>query len=229
MVPHLPFLFILGSTGFALFNNIMYLALNYTSAINVGIEQASMPLVVFLLNFALFRITTSWLQIFGFTLTLIGVVITITNGNPLSIFSQKINFGDLIMLVAILAYGGYSVALRNKPDIHWLSFIAILGFSAFITSLAFSAIELFQGKIILPDMRAMAIVAYIAIFPSIVSQLFWIRGLELIGSNRGGIFINFVPVFSSIFAIIILGENFHFFHAVSLILVVGGIALTQRK
>ena len=128
--PHLPFLFLLGGVGFALFNNIMYLALNYTSAINVGIVQGAMPLVVFLLNFALFRIKTNGMQMIGFSLTLIGVILTITRGDPLSLFTQSINFGDLIMLIAIFAYGGYSVGLRNKPQMHWLSFITILTFSA---------------------------------------------------------------------------------------------------
>jgi drug/metabolite transporter (DMT)-like permease len=225
--PHLPFLFFLGSVGFAVFNNVMYLALHYTSAINVGILQGAMPLVVFVLNFALYRITTNSLKFVGFALTLMGIIITITNGNPLSIFKQSTNFGDLIMLVAIFSYGVYSVALRNKPKIHWLSFITILGCSAFITSLFFSLFEWHQGDIILPDTQAFVIIMFIVIFPSIIGQLFWIRGLELIGSNRGGIFINFVPIFSSIFAIILLGERFQFYHGLSLALVVGGVALAQ--
>ncbi len=226
---HFPFLFLLGSVGFALFNNIMYLALNYTSAINIGIEQASMPLVVFLLNFALFRIKTNYLQLIGFFLTLLGVVITITKGNPLGIFNQTTNFGDLIMLVAVAAYAGYSVALKNKPELHWLSFVAVLGFSALITSAFFTSLEYYRGSLILPDWHAAGVIAYIAIFPSLVAQLFWIRGLELIGSNRGGVFINFIPVFGSAFAVILLGEQFHFFHAISICLVICGVALTQRK
>ncbi len=225
--PHLPYLFALGAIGFAFFNNIMYLALNYTSAINVGIEQAAMPLVVFLLNFALFRIRSTWLQIAGFVLTLLGVATTITNGNPFDIFNQTMNYGDLIMLVAVFAYGGYSVALKNKPEIHWMNFIAILGFSAFITSIFFALYEWNSGNIVLPDWQAMGIVAYIALFPSIIAQLLWMRGLELIGSNRGGVFINLVPIFGALFAILLLGEKFQLFHAVSMVLVIGGVALAQ--
>jgi len=227
--PHLPFLFALGAIGFALFNNIFYLALNYTSAINVSIVQAAMPLVVFMLNFAIFRIKSNTLQLVGFALTLIGVVIVITNGKPLSVFSQTLNFGDLIMLVAVFCYGGYSVALRNKPEIHWLNFIAILGFSAFVTSAIFSLYEWYAGQIILPNWRAMGIVAYIAIFPSIIAQLFWMRGLELIGSNRGGVFINLVPIFGAALAILLLGEQFKLFHALAMVLVVGGVVLAQNK
>lgn len=226
--PHLPFLFALGAVGFAFFNNIMYLALNHTSAINIGIEQAAMPLVVFILNFIIFKIKASRLQLAGFIITLLGVVIVITKGNPLGIFDQTMNYGDLIMLLAVIAYGGYSVALKNKPEMHWSSFIAILGFSAFLTSLFFAAWEWINGNIRLPDMQAMGVVAYIAIFPSIIAQLLWVRGLELIGSNRGGIFINLVPIFASIFAVLILGEEFQVYHALALLLVMGGVAMSQR-
>ncbi|MCP4183872.1 MAG: DMT family transporter [Hyphomicrobiales bacterium] len=227
--PRLPFLFVLGTMGFTLFNNIMYLALYYTSAINVGIEQASMPLMIFLLNFILFRIKTNYLQITGFTLTLVGVVIAVTNGDPLGIFSQSTNFGDLIMLVAVACYAGYSVALKNKPDIHWLSLVSVLGVSALITSFLFTGLEFYRDELVLPNWYAAGIVIYIAIFPSLIAQISWIRGLEMVGSNRGSLFINFVPVFSSAFAIILLGEQFHLYHALALCLVVGGVALAEYK
>ncbi len=225
---HLPFLFVLGTMGFTLFNNIMYLALYHTSAINVGIEQASMPLMIFLLNFILFRIKTNYLQLTGFTLTLVGVVIAITNGDPLGIFSRSTNFGDLIMLVAVACYAGYSVALKNKPDIHWLSLVSVLGVSALITSFLFTGFEFYRGDLVLPNWYATGIVIYIAIFPSLIAQISWIRGLEMVGSNRGSLFINFVPVFSSAFAIILLREQFHLFHALALCLVVGGVWLAQH-
>lgn len=227
--PHLPFLFLLGTAGFTIFNNVMYLALNYTSAINVGIEQAAMPLVVFILNFLLFRIKTTSLQIIGFTLTLIGVIIIVTNGNPMGIFNQTMNFGDLIMMLAVLAYGGYSVGLRQKPQMHWLSFIAILGTSALISSLFFTAYEWYSNNVIWPDYRATQLIVYIVIFPSILAQTLWIRGLELIGSSKGGVFINLVPIFGASFAILFLGESFHLYHGVALTMVVGGVALAQAK
>jgi len=226
---HLPFLFLLGTMGFTFFNNIMYLALHYTSAINIGIEQASMPLMIFVLNFILFRIKSNALQLIGFTLTLIGVVTAITNGDPLGIFRQSTNFGDLIMLIAVACYAGYSVALKNKPDIHWLSFMSVLGVSALISSTLFTGYEAYRGDLVLPNWYACGVVVYIAIFPSLIAQIAWIRGLELVGSNGASLFINFVPVFSSAFAIILLGEQFHLYHAIALVLVVGGVALAQYK
>ena len=81
----------------------------------------------------------------------------------------------------------------------------------------------------MPGTKGWLIAAYTAIFPSLISQLFFIRGVELIGPNRAGIFINFIPIFGTVLAIILLGEKLEAFHAVALALVVGGIWLAERR
>lgn len=225
---NLPFLFFLGATGFAIFNNLMYLALNYTSAINVAIEQASMPLFVFALNFILFQIRTTWLRISGYILTLLGVVITATGGEFTSAALPTINIGDLLMICGMMAYGVYSVFLKNKPEIHILGLFFVLAVSALVTSIPFTAYEAASGRLILPDMQGIWVILYTAVFPSIVSQLFWVRGLDLVGSNLGGLFVNLVPIFGSLLAVIILGEQFQLFHAAALALVLGGIWIAQK-
>ena len=225
---NLVYLFLLGASGFAIFNNLMYLALNHTSAINVAIEQASMPLIVFVLNYILYRTHVTAFQILGFLITLIGVAITATRGNLFDLAGQSLNFGDITMLFAIMVYGGYSVFLQRKPDIHLWSFICVLGFSALCTTVPFMMYEATNNQLLMPDMQGWGVVLYAAIFPSIVSQLFWVIGLSIIGSNRGGLFINLVPIFGAILAVIILGEKFQTYHAIGLVLVLGGITLAQR-
>ncbi|MEM9277994.1 MAG: DMT family transporter [Pseudomonadota bacterium] len=228
IMKNLPFLMALGATGFAVFNNLMYLALNHTSAINVAIEQASMPLIVFALNYILFRTNITAFQVIGFIITLVGVAITVTRGNLFSLGEQSLNFGDVLMLCAIMVYGIYSVFLRNKPDIHLLSFLSVLGIAAFLATIPFAVYEYAAGKWIWPDAQGWGVVIYAALFPSVVSQLFWVMGLEKIGSNRGGLFINLVPIFGALLAILILGEQFETYHALGLVLVLGGIALAQK-
>jgi drug/metabolite transporter (DMT)-like permease len=226
---HAVFLFLLGSMGFALFNNLFYLALNYTSAINVAIEQASMPLIVFVLNFLFFSIRTSRLQIGGFVLTLIGIAIIVTQGDPAGMTSQTVNLGDALMMGAVFVYGLYSVALVRKPPLHWLSFITVLAGAAFVASIPFTIWEFAAMRARLPDSVGFAVIVYTAIFPSIVAQLSWMRGLEMIGSNRGGIFINLVPIFASTLAIMLLGEAFLPYHFFALALVLGGVWMSQLR
>jgi drug/metabolite transporter (DMT)-like permease len=128
-----------------------------------------------------------------------------------------------------MTYGAYSVLLKSKPEMHWLSFITVLGTAALITSSGFLAYEYHAGTLLFPDSQGWLVVLYTAIFPSILSQVFWMRGLEIIGSNRGGIFINIVPIFGSILAIVILQEQFYSFHGIAMILVIGGVLLSQKK
>ncbi|WP_373091714.1 DMT family transporter [Zhongshania sp.] len=221
-------LFLYGALGFTTFNALFYWALNYTSAINVTIEQSAMPLIVFLGNFILFGLRPVKLQMLGFSLTLLGVLITVAHGDLSSLLSLDLNRGDALMLLATLLYGGYTVALRFRPPLHWRSMIMVLAFFAFISSLPFSAYEYMAGYTIMPDARGFGVVLYIAIFPSLIAQSLYMRGVDLIGGNRANLFINLVPVFGSALAVVILSEEFKAYHFLALCLVVGGILMAEQ-
>ncbi|MEC7573062.1 MAG: EamA family transporter, partial [Pseudomonadota bacterium] len=64
--------------------------------------------------------------------------------------------------------------------------------------------------------------------PSFLSQIFFMRGVELVGPGRAGVFVNLVPVFASGLSVLILGEHFAVYHGLALGLVLGGIALSER-
>ena len=226
---HLWLLLALGVVGFALFNNFFYLALNYTSAINAAIEQASMPLLVFIANFLLFGQRVSPGQLVGFFISLVGVTLVATHGNLAGILRLDIGYGDALLILAVAFYGAYTVSLRWMPKLHWLSAMTALSVGAILGGLPFTAWEAYSGSLILPDMQGWLVLAFAAIVPSIVSQACFIRGVELIGANRGGLFINLVPLFGTFFAVTLLGEDLFAYHLIALALVLGGIALAEHK
>ena len=217
-----------GALGFTGFNAFLYSALQYTSAINAVIEQAGIPMVIFVMNYLLFRTAFSMAQIAGFTLTLFGVALTASHGDLSTLLSLELNRGDALMMAAGLVYAGYTVALRWKPDIHWKSLIAITVLGAVVSSLPLVAWEFAAGQVIMPDARGWAIVAYAALLPSLLAQILYVRGVELIGPNRAGLFINTVPIFGTILSIAIIGEALQIFHIVAMALVLGGIAVAER-
>jgi drug/metabolite transporter (DMT)-like permease len=224
---NLPLLTTLGIIGFTCFNAAMYTALTLTSAVNVSIEQGAIPLVIIVVNFLVFRARATWLQLAGFLLSLVGVALTASHGDLLRLTEFDINFGDVLMLLAVAAYGIYTVALRFKPAIHWLSMISVLSAAALVSSLPLIAWEHAAGGLLMPDLRGWMIVVYTAVFPSVLSQVFYIRGNELIGANRAGLFVNLVPIFGTLLSILILGEDFHLYHAAALALVLCGIWLAE--
>ena len=225
---HLPLLSTLGALGFSAFNIGFYWALQYTSAINVTIEQSAMPVLIILANYLFFRMRITALQGLGVLLTITGVLVTATRGSPLSIFETGVNRGDAMMILCVLLYGSYTVALRFRPDIHWTSLMFVLSLSATLFALPFYAVEIVQDGFRAPGPEAWGIIAYTAIFPSMLSQLFFIRGVAMLGANRAGLFINLVPIFGALLAVSILGENFRAYHFAGLALVLGGIAMAER-
>lgn len=226
---HLPLLFAYGAMGFALFNITLYSALNYTTAINVAIWQAAIPMFIFLLNFIIFRTRITIAQMIGFVLSVIGVAVVASGGSVERLMELAINFGDVLMALAGLLYAGYSVGLRYKPDLHWKTMMVAMAFAAMVVSLPFAYAEWQSPAGIVPDARGWMVVLYTAIFPAIIAQVFFIRGVEMIGSNRAGLFVNLVPVIGTVLAILVLGEVFGLHHALALVLVIGGIWLAERK
>lgn len=221
-------LFGLGAVGFAAFNLLLYSAVLFTSAINVSIEQAGMPMMIFLANFLLFRLRVAWAQILGAVISLVGIALTASHGDPARLLALDVNLGDALMLVAVLLYSAYSVSLRFKPQIHWKSLMIALSGAAFVTSVPFAVMEFALGNGIAPDALGWGVVIYTVLFPSIIGQVFYIRGVELIGANRAGLFINLVPIFGTLLSILILREAFHAYHALALALVLGGIWLAEH-
>lgn len=218
----------LGFVGFTVFTIALYMALVYTTAINVSIEQAGMPMLIFLLNFLFFRAKASWAQIVGLVLSIGGVVLVACHGEPARLLTLDFNIGDAIMLVGTIVYAAYTVALRFKPAIHWMSLMIALSGTAFVSSLPFLFAETALGLTFVPDTRGWLVLAYVLAFPSLLSQIFYVRGVELIGANRAGLFINMVPIFGTLLSIILLSEDFHLYHAIALGLVFGGIWLAEK-
>jgi drug/metabolite transporter (DMT)-like permease len=225
--PRLCYLLLLGALGFTVFSVALYYALVYTTAINASILQGGMPLFVFAASFIFFSSRVSLEQAIGFVFSFVGVIVIAMRGELTNLIDLDINFGDALMLVAIIAYGIYTAALRSKPQMHWASLMFTLCLGATLASLPMLAFEAAQGGTILPDMRGGVVIAYIVIFPSLIAQAFYIRAVELIGANRAGLFINLLPVWGAVLAVAILGEEFHLYHAVALMLILAGISLAE--
>ena len=224
---HFWFLMLLGLLGFTIFSVAMYGALLYTSATNVSIEQGGMPLFVFAASFALFRTRATPAQLLGFLLSFAGVAVTASNGEMRALLHLDMNFGDALMLLAIISYGIYTAALRFRPRVHWISLMTALCLGATLGAVPFMVAEAAAGALILPDPVGFAVIFYAVVFPSLLGQVFYIRAVEIIGANRAGLFINFLPLWGVVLAVLILGEAFRPYHAVALALVLGGVLLAE--
>jgi drug/metabolite transporter (DMT)-like permease len=224
---HLPLMVPLGMVGFTFFNAAMYSGLQYTSAVNSSIEQAGIPAVTMVANFLFFAMRVSLAQFAGFLLTLLGIAITAAHGDLSRLAELDVNIGDFLTILAVLFYAGYTVLLRYKPDIHWQSTMIVFGGSALVASVPFVIWEIAADRAVFPDTTGWAIGLYTVLFPSLLAQIFYMRGVELIGPNRASLFINLIPVFGAVLSVVLLGEQVFAYHAVAFALVLAGIALAE--
>lgn len=225
----LPYFFVLGSIGYTAFNVFLYTALQHTSAINAAVIQAGIPMVIFVLNFILFRTRVLFGQIAGFCLTIAGVALLASHGDPVSLLQLEMNAGDAIMLLAVLVYAIYTVILRWKPIVDWRTLMAIPAFFALLTSVPLVFWEISRDSVVWPDQKGWVLVVYAAIFASLIAQILYIKGVEQIGANRAGLFINLVPVFGTLLSVIVLSETLHPYQIAALVMALAGIAVAERK
>jgi drug/metabolite transporter (DMT)-like permease len=131
---------------------------------------------------------------------------------------------------ASLSWAIYSVMLRKRPQtMDPIAFLTLIVGFGLIFSLPFYFWELRnQGGFSLTP-ASLASLGYVALFPSVLSFIFWNYGVDKVGANQAGIFIHLMPVFSIILAILFLGERMRGFHAVGMLLIFGGILLTTFK
>lgn len=225
---HLPIMIALSLTGMTLYNSFAYYGLQYTEAINGLLIQSAAPLFIGLISFVLFHDRLTGGQIVGVLMSLTGVGVIITRGDPAVLFGLRFNHGDLWFLVALITYATYAAILRLRPSIHALSFLGFTVIAGALFLVPPTAVEWSLGHRIDPTPQAFAVMAYMAVFPSILAYLFFNRGVELIGANRAGPFFHLIPVFGSAIAIVFLGEHPEIFHGVGYALIIGGIVVAQR-
>lgn len=218
-----------GAIGFTGFNSLFYIAAHTTSAVNMTLLQGAIPIFVFLGAALIYRLTVSPLQWIGVGLTILGVMVVAAKGSFETLMHLTFNIGDIWLILACLLYAIYALRLRNRPKVSGIGFFSVMAIIAFIASLPLLGIEAKVGALQWPTMKGWIILTFIALFPSLLAQLTFLRAVDLIGPSRASIFTNLVPIFGPALAVLTLGEEFHLFHAASLVLVLGGIALAEWK
>lgn len=225
---HLPFIILMGMTGFTIFNSLFYLAAQQTTAINLGIVQGAIPVFVLMGAFAAYRTPVGGIQVLGVLITMVGVFTVTTQGSLERFLALEFNPGDIIMVTACFFYASYTVGLRKRPNIPGLALFTVFAIVAMLTSIPVVAYEVVAGDFFWPTTEGWLIALFVTIFPSCLAQIFFMRGVELIGPGRAGMFANLVPIYASLFSILLLGEAFKAYHAVALMLVLGGIFVAER-
>jgi drug/metabolite transporter (DMT)-like permease len=214
-------------SGFSIFNAMFYVAAHHTTAVNIAILQGAIPVFVVMGAFAIHGTRISLIQAAGIATTLVGVAVVATRGELAALGAFEVNRGDALILIASFLYAGYTLGLRDRPNVPSLVFFAAMAVIAFVAALPLLAYEMLAGTALWPTPKGWAILVFIALFPSFLAQLGFMRGVQLIGPGRAGLFANLTPIFGAGLAVLILGEPFGLYHFVAVLLVIGGILASE--
>lgn len=219
-----PKLAVLGLLGMGLWQGLAYVAAETTSATNMGILAAMVPLLTVLLSALILREPPSLGGVAGGALALIGVTILLGRGNPLSLLELTVAKGDALMLVAATCYALYGVMLKRWPMglPPW-----VVLYAQVIFAVLFLLPPYLMGPMTPVDGGNLGLILYAGIPASIITTFLWMLAIRQIGASQASIFINLMPLFSAIIAMVALGENIALFHLVGGALILAGVVMAQ--
>ena len=219
---------LMGALGFTGFNALFYAAAHHTTAINIAILQGAIPVLVLIGSVVFFANRVSAVQWLGVLTTLAGIAVVASHGHLEQLAQLDFNAGDVWMILAGVLYAGYMLGLRQRPDVPAIVFFAATALVACLVSLPLVAAEAATGEFFWPSLKGWAVIGFVGLLPSFVSQVTFIQAVGIIGPARAGVFLNLVPIFGPLLALLVLGEPISLYHGVALALVLGGIYIAER-
>ena len=223
-------LVIMGFTSISVFNSVVYYSLNYTQVLNGVLMISTIP--VFIIFFSgLFKTESIRIyQIIGVIISLLGVISIITKLDLSLLLSLKLNKGDLWMLVAMISWTTYSLLLgKKKVKLEPFIFLQTIIIIGLLFLFPMYLAEFLVGKKINFNFPVLMTIGYVVFFAGIGAYTFWNAAIKLIGPSRSGVFLHLMPIFSSLMAVFLLGEQFSFHHIVGTLLIISGILLSSKK
>jgi drug/metabolite transporter (DMT)-like permease len=230
ILQNIKLVLILGITSITIFNSIVYYSLNFTQVISGVLMISTIPVMIIFFSW-MFKIEkTNILQILGVILSLIGAAIIVTKADFDLLINLDFNKGDLWMVVAMFSWAMYSALLRKKKfELSQLSLLEVIISAGLILLIPAYLIEMYLGFNLNVNLPFILTLSYVVLFPGLASFICWIKGIAIIGSNRSGIFLHLMPIFSTVLAILIFKEKFMNFHLFGAIFIISGIFLSSKK
>ncbi len=217
---------VLSAFGMVLYQGLAYTAAHYTTATNMGLINAFIPVFTILVSFFILKDIPNRFAIMGSILSFCGLIYVMAQGNLSALWQSGAHWGDLLMVIAVFFYAFYGVFLKK-----WQLKIPLL-ISLYI-QIAFALIYHlpFIAWLGLDSLNTanLSSVLYAGIFPSLIAPFVWMLAVQQIGPNRTSIFMNLMPVITAIIASLWLAESWTIYHTLGGVLILIGVVMAQKK
>ncbi len=215
-------------TGVLLFHPLVYTGLHTTTAINASLIVATSPVIIPLIVFLAFREHVTAREGVGIVATMVGVVVVLTRGDLAALGELRFAIGDVLVLGAVIAWAVYSVGLRRRPEVPPLALVTAVAVVGTLMLAPFYAWEAVTTGGFAWNLPHIATFLYVGIFASVVAYITWNQGVVEIGATKAGPYLNLMPFFAAILAVVFLGESIEVFHLVGAAFIGGGLWVSTR-
>jgi drug/metabolite transporter (DMT)-like permease len=218
-----------GITGGGAFGTLQYVALQYTTALNMGVVGSVAPAFIVAASWLLFRERLAPLQLAGVLVSLSGVLAIVTRLDPSRLAGLSFNRGDLIILANMACWAIYASCLRARPAVHAATFMLAVAVISALSNLPFAAVEHAYGYHLQATWLTLMATLYAALITTLLAYAAWNRAVDIIGAPRASAFLHTIPLFSALLATTLLGEQIEAFHILAFALILGGVTLVARQ
>ena len=224
---------VLGLLGVGSYNVLLYLALQTSTAINVTLIGASMPIWMLFIGAVFYKVRPTLLQMVGAVVSLVGVTIVLTRGEPTSLLSMEVVMGDLLIMLATILWAFYSWMISRPGESTerqwpWAEFLMAQVLIGFMWTMLFEGAEIATGHAF-SDLNYWtgALIIFVAIGPSLIAYRCWGLGVNGAGPTVAAFFANLIPLFTALLSAAILGDPPQLFHGLAFALIVIGILVSS--
>ena len=225
---------LLGLFGVGSYNVLLYLALQTSTAINVTLIGASMPIWMLFIGAVFYQVKPSILQMIGAVVSLLGVGIVLTRGDLVTLLSMQMVMGDLLIMLATILWAFYSWML-SRPGASterqwpWAEFLMAQVTVGLFWTCLFDGFEIAAGHAYIDlNWWTLSLIVFVAIGPSLIAYRCWGLGVNGAGPTVAAFFANFIPLFTALLSAAMLGEPPQLFHGVAFALIEAGIAISSK-
>jgi drug/metabolite transporter (DMT)-like permease len=227
MLRHWKWVLPMAAIASAIFQSMVYLGLQSTTALNGALLIALVPIVVAAIAAALLGDRFTPRQALGIAVSLSGAVVVIVRGDVAVLRSLAFNPGDLWILAAVPIWALYTVLLKRWPTgLDRMSFLAAMALVGVVVQFPLFAWEWAAGRHMVVTPGSVAAIAYTAVFASFLAFVFYNAALQRTTPTVAGPFHHLHPAFTALLGIAFLGERVGWYHAAGVACIVLGLYLT---
>jgi len=220
----------LGLTGIVGSNFLFFSGLKFITASRASIIISLNPSVITILSILIFKDKFTKFKFIGIILSLTGALIVISQGDLQVILQSNIGNGELFILGCVICWSSFSVL--GKIIMKDLKPLIAITYACLAGTLILILPTYKEG--VLQNFMQYSIEVWLSVFAlgflgTVLSFTWFYEGIDKIGPSRAGIFINFVPIFATLMAVLILHEKLSFSLVIGAIFVVSGVCLTNYQ